>query len=243
MGQRTCSLAGCGRRHVAKGYCDRHYRQILNPKKSRARERICEACLKPYRTKRDPGRARVCSPACRWFIDPTTLKSWPLCQCLGCERWVPKRKGDWCSAGCASRARNPPVERAMRPRFHAGWCRLCKVAFVDVWNDRPAHYCSPRCSRRDERDRRRARKKAAYVAPVHRKDIYERDRWQCQICNEDVDREAEVPHPWAAVIDHVIPLAKGGTHQPSNVQCAHYWCNSVKGDGTHLTLQLLGLTG
>ena len=28
-----------------------------------------------------------------------------------------------------------------------------------------------------------------------------------------------------------VPLADGGTHEPANVQCAHYLCNSVKSDG------------
>jgi hypothetical protein len=32
-------------------------------------------------------------------------------------------------------------------------------------------------------------------------------------------------------MDHVIPLAKGGTHEPANVRCAHFLCNALKGDG------------
>lgn len=40
-----------------------------------------------------------------------------------------------------------------------------------------------------------------------------------------------VPHPRAAVLDHVIPLARGGTHEPANVRTACFLCNSIKGDG------------
>jgi 5-methylcytosine-specific restriction endonuclease McrA len=31
-------------------------------------------------------------------------------------------------------------------------------------------------------------------------------------------------------LDHVVPLAKGGTHEPANTQIAHAVCNSRKND-------------
>jgi 5-methylcytosine-specific restriction endonuclease McrA len=30
-------------------------------------------------------------------------------------------------------------------------------------------------------------------------------------------------------LDHIVPLSRGGTHEPSNVQLAHYGCNSKRG--------------
>ena len=45
-----------------------------------------------------------------------------------------------------------------------------------------------------------------------------------------MNRTAEVPALDAPVIDHTIPLAKGGVHGPTNWQTAHFWCNSVKAD-------------
>jgi 5-methylcytosine-specific restriction endonuclease McrA len=68
------------------------------------------------------------------------------------------------------------------------------------------------------------------VEPVYRYKIFEQDEWTCQLCGLPVDREAEVPSPLAPTIDHIIPLAKGGTHEPSNAQCAHFICNSTKCD-------------
>lgn len=70
--------------------------------------------------------------------------------------------------------------------------------------------------------RRRARKLAAFRADVIPTVIFERDRWRCGICGKRVRRRD-------ASIDHVIPLAKGGTHEPGNVQCAHLLCNIRKG--------------
>lgn len=34
----------------------------------------------------------------------------------------------------------------------------------------------------------------------------------------------------AMTLDHIIPLSKGGSHTADNLQCAHFMCNSKKGD-------------
>ena len=36
--------------------------------------------------------------------------------------------------------------------------------------------------------------------------------------------------PNAPTVDHILPLAKGGTHTWDNVQLAHWSCNSDKSD-------------
>lgn len=91
-------------------------------------------------------------------------------------------------------------------------------------------YCSEACSNEVRGDRRRARKLDAFVAPVSRQRIFERDGWRCGICGKKVDKRKRHPHPMAATLDHIIPLAAGGTHEPANVQCAHARCNSSKRD-------------
>jgi 5-methylcytosine-specific restriction endonuclease McrA len=113
-------------------------------------------------------------------------------------------------------------------------------------------YCSARCrsrngnrkpasrdARRNADYRRRARKKDAFVANVYRREIWERDGFTCQLCGDPLDMDAvghnpavEPYNPLAPTIDHIIPLAAGGTHEPANVQSAHFICNSVKGDRT-----------
>jgi len=74
------------------------------------------------------------------------------------------------------------------------------------------------------------RKRNAFISNVNSKEIFMRDGWKCQICGGMVLKRAVVPHPMAPTIDHIIPLAEGGTHEPKNVQCAHFICNSKKRD-------------
>lgn len=82
---------------------------------------------------------------------------------------------------------------------------------------------------RENGARRRARKMNAYVAPVDREAIYKRDNYTCQLCGELVEMDEQHPHPMSPVIDHILPLARGGTHEPRNVQLTHSLCNQKKG--------------
>lgn len=53
----------------------------------------------------------------------------------------------------------------------------------------------------------------------------------CGICGKPVDFKAKSPAPMSAVIDHIIPVSKGG--HPSdinNLQLAHWTCNRQKSD-------------
>jgi predicted nucleic acid-binding Zn ribbon protein len=116
-----------------------------------------------------------------------------------------------------------------------GQCKRCGESFTAEWMCSPIlslqpQFCSERCCNSQMKDNRRAAKRKAFVAPVYRIRIFERDGWTCQLCNEPVDRLAKVPDSLAPTLDHILPLAKGGTHEPSNTQCAHFICNSIKGD-------------
>lgn len=53
----------------------------------------------------------------------------------------------------------------------------------------------------------------------------------CGICGRPVDFSLMAPDPMSAVIDHIIPVSKGG--HPSdidNLQLAHWTCNRSKSD-------------
>jgi 5-methylcytosine-specific restriction endonuclease McrA len=61
--------------------------------------------------------------------------------------------------------------------------------------------------------------------------VFERDRWRCQLCGCSTPerlRGQMVDH--APELDHIVPLARGGAHTWSNVQCACRRCNGEKAD-------------
>ena len=53
----------------------------------------------------------------------------------------------------------------------------------------------------------------------------------CGICGQDVDKSLAYPHPLSPVIDHIIPLSKGGAASSmDNLQLSHMACNRQKSD-------------
>jgi 5-methylcytosine-specific restriction endonuclease McrA len=53
-------------------------------------------------------------------------------------------------------------------------------------------------------------------------------RAACHICGQPIDYGLEWSEPRSFVVDHVIPLAKGGRDEPANMAAAHRDCNSTK---------------
>lgn len=50
----------------------------------------------------------------------------------------------------------------------------------------------------------------------------------CHICGRSIDYNLPHLDPLSFVVDHVKPLAKGGTDTRDNVRAAHRSCNSTK---------------
>lgn len=115
-------------------------------------------------------------------------------------------------------------------------CAICGKAFYSQYANQK--YCSVACKRKWKRGgssiRRRCRKYGVYYDPsVKADDVFTRDGYVCRICGKpcDVnDKSWGTSGAMAPTVDHIIPLAKGGAHIWSNVQCAHAICNSYKRD-------------
>ena len=56
-----------------------------------------------------------------------------------------------------------------------------------------------------------------------------RTRPACHICGQPIDYTAPHLDPGAYVVDHLIPLAKGGPDTLANKGAAHRSCNRAKG--------------
>jgi hypothetical protein len=99
------------------------------------------------------------------------------------------------------------------------------------------HYC-PTCVLRRRREQQRAGRQqrralirnAPLTEPVNARLVYERDDWTCGICRRPVDPSVIYPDPGSPSLDHVIPLARNGSHTYLNTQLAHLACNQDKSD-------------
>jgi 5-methylcytosine-specific restriction endonuclease McrA len=156
-------------------------------------------------------------------------------------------------------SRHSVKSRAGRPRAykdHEHECKRCRAKFfskdsrtihcsrachhAQMREDNPGKPAPPRPNQRKhatKRDRwqhanykRRALVLAGEPEEVDRLAVFERDHWTCGICSMPVMPSLKWPHRECASIDHIVPLSKGGSHTYTNVQCAHYGCNSAKSD-------------
>ena len=188
--------------------------------KSRRHEIACAYCGKQAWV--TDSRARHCSIRCArgTQLGWPPPSEWSTCTDLAHIPAVPPSR------------KVPTLPVVVKPSggiFVNGTCARCGDQFTAWTSKGEARFCSLQCARSHGKDKRRAVKRNAYVADVHRLRIFERDGWRCQLCGKAVKRTAKVPDPLAPTIDHIVPLAAGGTHEPANAQCAHFSCNARKG--------------
>ena len=55
----------------------------------------------------------------------------------------------------------------------------------------------------------------------------------CGICGEPIDYTLPYLDPGEFVVDHIVPLSKGGADTLANKQAAHRSCNRAKGARDH----------
>jgi 5-methylcytosine-specific restriction endonuclease McrA len=101
---------------------------------------------------------------------------------------------------------------------------------------RRARHASDPDKRHSENARRRALRRGAVTERFRKAEIYERDRWICQLCHTKITKRSGPDGP---SIDHVIPLSKGGAHTRQNVVTAHLHCNTSKNNRPNVQQQRL----
>ena len=94
-------------------------------------------------------------------------------------------------------------------------------------------------SKRKEWDMVRQDKQGPHrVAYEKNKKVIFKTQNVCGICGKQVDFSIKAPEPLSPVVDHIIPVSKGG--HPSameNLQLAHWTCNRQKSDKMFLAKQ------
>ena len=123
-----------------------------------------------------------------------------------------------------------------------GLCKACKRHGTRTSYN--AHGCRCEACRQAATESQRrytSKKRSQFVEPVDAARVFELDGWRCYLCGERVLTSVPPNHALYPTLDHVVPLSKGGTHERSNVRCAHRSCNGGKrerGGGEQFALPL-----
>lgn len=214
----------------------------------------CRQCGKLFvarnRGRKTAGSGSYCSRVCQTEAARTKIPASNVYvgECALCRKsFVSRYHGTLCcSESCAKRRRG--LKQRERNGSGLRGCRHCGAQFRPEYGNK-SRFCGEACrtealriSRRDRRRNERARgvrfkshkqranRLGVPYEPIRSVKVFERDGWKCGLCGRAVDRARTVPHPRAAVLDHIVPMSKGGPHVYANVQCAHFLCNSVKAD-------------
>lgn len=113
-------------------------------------------------------------------------------------------------------------------------CKECSKVYSSQYGDKKRQFCSKECcekySTRIGKGTRRARQFAARYESVNPIAILNRDNWHCKLCGRSTPRKYRgTTKDNAPEIDHIIPLALGGSHTFINLQCLCRKCNQLKG--------------
>jgi 5-methylcytosine-specific restriction endonuclease McrA len=113
------------------------------------------------------------------------------------------------------------------------WCQECATA-KKAEAKRKANRKARRNGTKAPTLRKRCRKFGVTYTPIHRKKVFGRDKWRCQICGVKLLLEytkivgTTTPHPRCPTIDHIVPLSFGPSspgHVWDNVQACCWQCN------------------
>lgn len=174
------------------------------------------------------------------------LKEYRICRVCG-DVFISSANGCLCSKPC----RIEDAKRLSKTIYYANveyisgicTCVRCGKQFEKKKAANKCLYCSPRCQQSAAAQRRRVRLLQKYDKPLTisqhiaisyarkhklRRYIKETEAY-CGICGMQIDRSLTYPHPYALSVDHIVPLARGGTDDNENLQPAHLICNSRKG--------------
>lgn len=153
------------------------------------------------------------------------------CKCEICgKRFISKRPNKkYCSMTCATRKHHGKGAY----KTFVTECIYCKQFFItDRGNQRT---CSERCRQKASvmiRTQRFNHLKEAggFDASVTLRDVFKRDNGICQECGNKLNFKCSKLSNKYPSVDHIKPLAKGGTHTWDNVQLLCRGCNIKKSD-------------
>lgn len=207
---------------------------------------VCKQCGKCYESIR--ANNLYCSENCRkksykrkkriqkYIGECCTLigRSVPIyyLKCKGCNSTKINRfykRNYWCSEECKdNRSKNNVI-----PKIYKKRCVECKEIFETKKKNQK--FCKIMCQKKyhyrkkDVKRRMNILKNGTVDWDISINEIIKRDGCKCYLCNEDVKLDVHYNNDKAPTIEHVVPIALGGTHTWNNVKVAHRKCNNYKG--------------
>lgn len=225
MGQRTCSIEGCGKPSKGRGrYCSMHYE----------RRRLHGSFDEPVREPKP--RSQCPTEGCNGTVGARSNHG--VCSKCYKRQW---HEANW------ERTYRAQVERRNADRgayleksrayYIANRAHILKRMRAAYADDPTAGRAQSRkwakenpIRRREHELRRRARKRETQTEAVRYDVILAEFGMVCHICGGDIASRDELH------FDHVIPLAKSGTHTYDNIRPSHASCNMHK----HTSLPFAG---
>ena len=191
----------------------------------------CHLCGETFEThKTSYNLQKYCSDYCRMkaYAINNRVITYNNCKYCDNEFEVGRRKL-YCSEECVNKQEE--LEKKKRWRFKK--CKYCEQWHYKYNNV----YCSKECRRKGNRlydelrkNKRleRARKNGQFDADIDIYKLIERDGGHCYLCGDDVLFTYHYNDPKYPTIEHVMPIARGGTHSWDNVKVACRECNTRK---------------
>lgn len=203
---------------------------------------VCRYCGRKFQDRKRHGAGLYCSRECAFAArrqeSEKRLEERPKPTCVVCGQEFPGRvTARYCSQECrmeAKRRKAREYDKSRRQRTLIVKCRECGVVFVPEYGSKLRAFCSDQCrrnyNRRVGKATRRVRLRTNGPAvPIDPIAVFRRDKWRCQLCGVRTPRRLRgTTHDRAPELDHIVPLALGGTHTWDNVQCVCRKCNREK---------------
>jgi len=165
-----------------------------------------------------------------------------LARCQPCRRKVPRSKGAPRKAPCPAcgvgfaRKDAATCSRVCGQRLRSEHCLDCGAPTLT--QSLRCSVCAP-LARRDLNRRKNSKRRGINSAnrPARLAEVAIRDGGRCHLCRKLVNLSLKAPDRRSPTLDHLIPVADGGSDESENLRLAHFGCNSRR--GTRGTVQLL----
>ena len=192
-----------------------------------SRRGTCSSCGKQIQVGATSAPEPMCRPCWRASREHGTevMYNKGRCRCDLCRAAITEAMREYVARRAAE---GRPIQHTRRHETRV--CDQCGAEFTCL-AFKSTRYCSRTCVGLSQRFN--IKRGSFSISRARRLAIYERDGWNCQICGEPTDPDADpVGGDWYPTLDHIVPQSHMlfPDHSDANLRTAHRWCNTVRGD-------------